>query len=58
MANSHNSRLKQACQKCKRYQVHKLSENNNMPGFNMRKQFLGQDNNMVQEWNIANKGMA
>ena len=30
MAKSHYSRFKQAWQKCKRYQVHRLSENNNV----------------------------
>ena len=29
-ANSHKSRFKQAWQKCKRYQLHRLSENTNM----------------------------
>ena len=45
--NSLNSRFKQAWQKCKRYQVHRLGENN-MSGFNIRKQCLEQDNNMLQ----------
>ena len=36
-AESHKSRSKQAWQKCKRYQHHRLSENNNMPGINIRK---------------------
>ena len=57
-AKSHNSRFKQAWQKCKRYQLHRLSENNNMPGINIMKQCLEQDNNKLQEHDIANKGMA
>ena len=57
-ANSHNSRLKQAWQKCKRYQHHRLSENTYMSGFNIRKQCLEQDNNMVQEHIMAKQGMA
>ena len=47
-AKSHKSRFKQAWQKCKRYQVRRLSENNNMTGFNIRKQCLEQDNNMLR----------
>ncbi len=57
MAKSHKSRFKQAWQKCKRYQHHRLSENN-MSGFNIRKQCLEQDNNMLQEHNMAKQGMA
>ena len=57
MAKSHNSRFKQAWQKCKRYQVHRLSENNNMSGFNIRKQCLEQDNNMLQEHIMAKQVM-
>ena len=57
MAKSHNSRFKQAWQKCKIYKVHRLSENN-MSGFNIRKQCLEQDNNMLQKQNIAIQGMA
>ena len=57
MAKSHKSRFKQAWQKCKRYQLHRFSENN-IPGINIRKQCLDQDNNMLQEHIIANKGMA
>ena len=30
-ARSHNNRFKQAWQKCKRYQLHRLRENTNMP---------------------------
>ena len=56
-AKSHNSRFKQAWQKCKRYQVHRLSENN-MSGINIRKQCLEQDNNMLQDQIKANKYMA
>ena len=58
MANLRNSMFKQAWKKCKRYQVHKLSENNNMPRFNIRKQCLEQDNNMLQEHIMENQGMA
>ena len=58
MAKSHNNRFKQAWQKCKRYQHHRLSENNNMPGINIRKQCLEQANNILQDHIIANKGMA
>ena len=57
-ASSHNSRFKQAWQKCKRYQVHRLRENNNMPGFNTRKQCLEQDNNMLQKHIMVKQGMA
>ena len=39
-AKSHKSRFKQAWQKCKRYQLQKLSENTNMSGINIRKQCL------------------
>ena len=49
---------KQAWQKCKRYQHHRLSENTNMLGINIWKQSLEQDKNMLQEHNIANQGMA
>ena len=58
MAKSHNSRFKQAWQKCKRYQHQRLGENTNMPGINIRKQSLEQDNNMLQEHNMAKQGMA
>ena len=58
MGKSQNRRFKQAWQKCKRYQFHRLSENTNMPGINIRKQCLEQDNNMLQEENIATKDMA
>ena len=58
MAKSHKSRFKQAWQKCKRYQLHRLSENTNMSGINIRKQCLEKDNNMLQEQNIAIQGMA
>ena len=58
MAKSHKSRFKQAWQKCKRYQVHTLGENNNMSGFDIRKQCLEQDDNMLQEHIMAKKGMA
>ena len=47
MAKSQNSMLKQAWQKCKRYEHHRL-ENNNMPGINIRKQCLEHDNNMIR----------
>ena len=57
-AKSHNSRFKQAWQKSKRYQVHKLSENNKKSGFNVRKQCLEQENNMLQEHIMAKQGMA
>ena len=56
-AETHNSRFKQAWQKCKRYQLLRLSENN-MSGFNIRKQCLEQDNNMLQEHIMAKQGMA
>ena len=36
---------------------YRLSENNNMSGINIRKQCLEQDNNMLQDQIIANKGM-
>ena len=49
--------FKQAWQKGKRYQHDRLSENTNMSGINIRKQCLEQDNNMLQEQNIENKGM-
>ena len=55
-AKSHNSRFKQAWQKCKRYQLHRLSENN-MSGINIRKQCLEQDN-MLQDQEIGKQGMA
>ena len=58
MAKSLNSRFKQAWQKCKRYQVHRLGENNNMAGFNIRKQCLEQDNNMLHEHIMERQGMA
>ena len=57
MAKSHKSKFKQAWQKCKRYQLHRLGENTNMPGINIRKQCLEQDINMLQEQNIATQGM-
>ena len=57
-AKSHKSRFKQAWQKCKRYQLHRLSENTNMSGINIRKQCLEQDNNMLQEHIMAKQGMA
>ena len=57
-AKTHKSRFKQAWQKCKTYQLHRLSENTNMPENNIRRQCLEQANNIVQEHNIANKGMA
>ena len=58
MAKSHKSRFKQAWQKCKRYQVHRLGENNNMSGFNIRKQCLEHDNYMLHQHIKANQGMA
>ena len=48
-AKSHKSRFKQAWQKCKRYQFHRLGENTNMSGINIRKQSLEQDIHMLQE---------
>ena len=57
-AKSHNRRFKQAWQKCKRYQVHRLSENNNMSGINIRKQCLEQGVNMLQVHIMAKQGMA
>ena len=58
MAKSRKSRFNQAWQKCKRYQHHRLSENTNMPGINIRNQRLEQANNMLQEHIIAKQGMA
>ena len=58
MAKSHKSRFKQVWKKCKRYQLHRLSENTNMPGNNIRKPCLEQANNMLQEHIIAKQGMA
>ena len=58
MTKSQNNRFKQAWQKCKRYQHHRLSKNTNMPGINIKKQSLEQDNNTLKKHNIANKGMA
>ena len=57
MANSLNCSFKQAWQKCKRYQVHRL-RGNNMSVFNIRKQCLEQGNNMLQEHIMAKQGMA
>ena len=37
---------------------YRLSENNNMQGINIRKQYLEQDNNMLQEHMMAKQGMA
>ena len=48
-AKTHKSKFKQAWQKCKRYQLHRLSETTNMPGINIRKRSLEQDNNMLQD---------
>ena len=56
-ASSQHIKLKQAWQKCKRYQVHGLSENNNMSGFNIRKQCLEKENNILHEHIMAKKGM-
>ena len=56
MAKSLKNMFKQAWQNCKRYQLHRLSENN-MSGFNIRKQCLEQDNNMLQEDDIGKQGM-
>ena len=58
MAISQNNMFKQAWQKCKRYQLHRLGENNNMRGINIRKQCLEQDNNMLSEHIMAKQGMA
>ena len=58
MAKSQNNRFKQAWKKCKRYPHHRLSENTNMAGINIRKQCLEQDNNMLQEQIMAKQGMA
>ena len=58
IAKSHKSRFKQAWQKGKRYQHHRLSENTNMPGINIRKQCLEEAKNMLQELIIAKQGMA
>ena len=52
-AKSHKRRFKQAWQKCKRYQLHRLGENTNMSGINIRKQCLEQDINMPQDQTIA-----
>ena len=57
MAKAHNSRFKQAWEKCKRYHLHRLGENTNISGINIRKPCLEQANNMLQEYNIAKQGM-
>ena len=57
MAKSQKNRFKQAWQRGKRYQHHRLGENTNMPGINIRKQCLEKDNNMLQDQNIAIQGM-
>ena len=58
MAKSHNSRFKQAWQKCKRYQVSDLVKLTACQEFNNRKQCLEQGNNMLQEHIMAKQGMA
>ena len=55
-ANSLNSRFKQAWQKSKRYQVTDLVKIT-CQEFNIRKQCLEHDNNMLQEHIVAKKGM-
>ena len=57
-SRSQHNRLKQAWKKCNRYQLHRLSENTNMPGINIRKQCLEQDNNMLQEHIMEKQGLA
>ena len=57
-AKSHQNRFKQAWQKCQRYQVSDLVKLTACQEFNMRKQCLEHDNNMLQEHIIAKKGMA
>ena len=44
--------------KVQKISAHRLSENTNMSGFNIRKQSLEQDKNLVQDQNIAKKYMA
>ena len=56
-ANSLNRRFKQAWQKCKKYQVTDLVKITSQE-FNIRKQCLEQDINMLQEHIMANQGMA
>ena len=58
MAISQNNMFKQAWQKCKRYQLHRLGENTNMSGNNIRKPCLEQANNMLREHIIENKDMS
>ena len=58
MANSLNSKLKQAWPKCKRYQVTDLVKFTSSQEFNIRKQSLEHDNYMLQEHIMAKQGMA
>ena len=58
MANSHNSMFKQACQKCKRYQVSDFVKLTACQEFNIRKQCLEHDNYMLQEHIMEKQGMA
>ena len=58
MANSLNSRFKQAWQKCKRYQVTDLEKITSSQEFNIRNQCLEQDKNMLHEPIMSNQGMA
>ena len=56
-AKSHHNRFKQAWWKCKKYQVHRLSENTSLPEINIRKACLEQANTHLQELIIAKQGM-
>ena len=58
MAKSHKSRFKQAWQKCKRYQVHRLGENNNMAGISHQEAMFRARYHMLQEYIMAKQGMA
>ena len=58
MANSLNSRFKQAWKKCKRYQVSDLVKLTACQEFIIRKQCLEHDNYMLQEHIMAKQGMA
>ena len=58
MDNSFNSRFIQAWKKCKRYQVTDFMKITTCQEFNIGKQCLEQDNNMLQEHIMAKQGMA
>ena len=53
MAKSQKSRFKQALQKGKRYHLHRLGENTNMSGINIRKQCLEQDYRLGENTNMS-----